>query len=379
MQPDPPADELRRLLAEVDVPAEAAERLTFHGVWGHVHRRTTAAGLEPPAWLEAEGRGRRAWALEQHLRTLHDLQGLGALLDGAGVSWLVLKGPVLSALYPQPDLRGYTDLDLLVAPHALGAAVAALLEAGWRVVESPADLARRPPVGELHVQGPTGTSVDLHWHPFYRPDHVSRGRVDVADLLARRRDVTVGARPVPALPADAQLVHVAAHAAAGGGNRLRWLCDVGHVVAATAAEDWPAVVATARRWHLAPTVGLMLARTAAHLPVAVPAPVVAELASDRLRTLDALAGRVDPVPGSRAHGSPTAAVARASERRWTGPVTAAAARAGRAGRRRRRASAEARRADVTLLPDGPAALRRFVDAVAASTDLSTRRSRAPRR
>jgi len=371
MQPSPqPVEPVARALSAIEEPAEAIERLSFHGAWGHAHRVTASLGLPSPAWLGEEGAGRRAWALKQHLRTLHDLAELRRVLDAADVPWLTFKGPTLSSLYPHPDLRGYTDLDVLVAPAAFRDAVTALLAAGWPFVEAPADLERRPPVGELHLRGPAGTPVDLHWHLFYRADHLSRSRLDAGALVAARQHTWIGTTGVATLPLGAHLVYVCAHAADGGGNRLRWLTDVAHLASRASADDWSSVVETSRRWGLPETVSLVLWRATRHAGAAVPAWVVPALAGRRARARAALVDLADPLPGSGQHGSATAALARATDRPLG--LTARAVLITRSTERRRRRAqpGERPRRDITTLPGGVESLLRFVDAVTAETPRS---------
>jgi hypothetical protein len=52
----------------------------------------------------------------------------------AGVPWLVVKGPALAELHGAPDLRAYSDLDVLVPSAAFGDALAALESAGAAVL-----------------------------------------------------------------------------------------------------------------------------------------------------------------------------------------------------------------------------------------------------
>ena len=62
------------------------------------------------------------------LRTAADLAPLARALDAADIRWVVVKGPVLSAAYREPNVRSYNDLDVLVHPMDLPA-VLDLLEA----------------------------------------------------------------------------------------------------------------------------------------------------------------------------------------------------------------------------------------------------------
>ena len=360
MQPTPlPVEVVARAVAAVDRPAEARERLTFHGAWGHAHRVTESLGLPVPGWLADEGAGRRAWALRQHLRTLHDLVELRRVLDAAGVPWLAFKGPTLSAMYAFPDVRGYTDLDVLVDPADLGAAVTALLAARWPFVEASEDLDRRPPVGELHLTGPAGTPVDLHWHLVYRPDHPSRGRLDPGSLVAGRRLMRIGATDMATLPLPAHIVYVCAHAAAGGGNRLRWLTDVAHLASRASTADWSGVVETSRAWGVARSVALVLSRAVSQVDAPVPSWVTSTLTGRRARTLAALVELADPLPGSREHRSTTAALARVADH----PLGSAAGVVLGVRSARRRRDPTPPRHDLLMTPGGVDPLLRFVDAV----------------
>ena len=358
-----PVELVADALSAVQDPAEAIERLSFHGAWGHAHRKGSAQGLQFPSWLADEGAGRRAWALENHLRALHDMAELRTVLDAAGVPWLTFKGPTLSVLYGQPDLRGYTDLDVLVSPVDLPAAVTALLDGGWPFIDWQSSLDRRPPMGELHLTGPAGTPVDLHWHLFFRADHPSRSRLDPAALVAARRYTRIGGGLVPTLPLGEHVAYVCAHAAAGGGNRLRWLLDVGHLAARATEHEWRDVVNSSRAWGVPASVSLVLSRASRHIGADVPAWVMATLAGRAPRSLFAVVEMIDPLPRSREHRSATSVLACATDRQAT-----AIARAVLLHRRRRWGLDLRPRREVTSMPGGLRSLNRFVEAVAVEAD-----------
>jgi hypothetical protein len=57
-------------------------------------------------------------------RVVAGLAQVADVLDGAGIPWVVVKGPAVAyGLYPEPTLRQAGDLDILVAPSDLPAAV----------------------------------------------------------------------------------------------------------------------------------------------------------------------------------------------------------------------------------------------------------------
>src|SRR4029453_10505026 len=81
--------------------------------------------------LERRGGSRRE-AASHHLVVRGVLSRVGAVLDAAGIPWLVFKGPVLSSsVYCDPGMRRYSDLDILVPPDRFPDAVIAMEAAGF--------------------------------------------------------------------------------------------------------------------------------------------------------------------------------------------------------------------------------------------------------
>ena len=103
-------------------------------------------------------------AQARHLRAMEDLALVVEALEAAGVGFLVVKGPALVATcYAGPHLRSYVDLDLLVRPRYLRAAVVALAEVGFSVLDANWPVLTANEVQELRLEGPTGGALDLHW------------------------------------------------------------------------------------------------------------------------------------------------------------------------------------------------------------------------
>ena len=72
----------------------------------------------------------------QHLFGVQQLCSLLAAFDRASVPVIPLKGPALGeALYRDPGLRPFTDLDLLVRRADVARAVALLSNLGYRALE----------------------------------------------------------------------------------------------------------------------------------------------------------------------------------------------------------------------------------------------------
>jgi hypothetical protein len=243
----------------------------------------TAAGLRDvdgvPADVVAALAAQRDRDLSRHLLALADLAAVAAVLDPLGVDWLVLKGPALAErAYARPELRGYKDLDLLVRPAHFGRALRALEEADVPVLDRNWLLLRREQRGQVHLQGPLGTLVDLHWHVLNRLR--TGAHVDLDGLHDRAVTADLGGVRARVLAPTDLLLHVAVHAALSGGTRLVWVKDVERG-ASDPAVDWDALVRRAEQWELARPVGGMLHRAVSLLDAPVPGEVLTRLGGGR--------------------------------------------------------------------------------------------------
>lgn len=213
------ADRVATLLAENDVPA-------------HVRERLSATSERAAA--------RNAKAME-------DLEQVDRCLASAGISYLLVKGPVLAQrVYDRPAQRHFFDLDLVVRESEIDAAQAALEELGYRlwggdryfgfVPAGAARLARATSVMRaslrrfghelaLVTDGHRRMPIDLHWHL------LPPGRIHPAacrHLWEGTTTTALGRLVVPVLPPEATVLHLAMHAWSNRpwGFALLHLCDV---------------------------------------------------------------------------------------------------------------------------------------------------------
>lgn len=243
-----PADDLGLAMAP-----GTAQLASFHGVASYVDRMLQSEISHGDETDRIALRAMRNGVALNHLRVVNDLHWLRGIFDAADVPWLVLKGPVLAQLaHGDPALRAYSDIDVLVPPVRLGAALAALEGNGATVIDRNWDLIRRSLKGEVHVELPSGSLLDLHWHLLNSARLRRSFSVDPRSLFERARIVEVGPVPVQTLSAEETIVYVALHAMLSGGHRLVWLKDVERLIVVDGAEP-ASVVRTAQLWgaHLA--------------------------------------------------------------------------------------------------------------------------------
>lgn len=175
-------------------------------------------------------RSRQAVALHDELVTL---------LEGVGVPVLVLKGTVVAArAHGDVARRHVGDLDLLVGPAQVSAAVAHLREAGFSParIDMPADCVepagtlaavlsdprRYPLLKAISLRRDPGEHLELHWRLF-RNEHLLP--VDPAWLASPER-IDVAGVGTPVLPLEVLWRYLLAHGADDRWVRLKWLADV---------------------------------------------------------------------------------------------------------------------------------------------------------
>jgi hypothetical protein len=217
---------------------------------------SAAAGMVD---IDADMAGRLQRQLDAEAIRAVQLEGelirLAPALEHLGA--VVLKGAVLAhAAYPDPLLRPFTDLDLLVPGDRVAHAISVFATYGYertRPEPAPGYDAR---VGKAVTLGhPGGVVIDLH-------RTLAAGRagegVDVEELVANRRRIPVGSDTVPAPSWEAHLVECALHAVVGDGLArplsLRDIAEVAH----HPSLDPGAAAELALRWQAAELVGLGL-------------------------------------------------------------------------------------------------------------------------
>lgn len=314
--------------------AAALTRLAqFHHVaaWLNVTWRDAALAPELREALQRE------WAasLATHLQACATLGELVDALDSD--PWLVVKGPALAELhYPRPDLRTYTDLDIVIPADAVDRTVAALTNLGYQLTGPSFALARERRVGQLGLVSPGGVAVDLHWELVKDLSMRTRFAVATDALLDRAHWVTIGGRRMRTLSTTDTLLHVAVHACLSGVQRLAWTNDL-HQVVATTEPDWVAVVERARDWGAQHLVGAMLLRCRRLLGTPVPDDVLTELAPPRAwRLVERRAALAAGVPA----GAAGRVASRVHHRAAVGGYRFAVAEAGGIARARLRGPAE---------------------------------------
>lgn len=211
-----------------------------HGVQVLVHK-ALASLTELDDRLRAQLTAREdVQRIQMRALLLHaELKKLDALLSQHGIAYVPLKGTSLSArLYGDACLRQMKDIDVLVPPHQLAAAIAALEQAGYQV-ELPAALRSEQ---QLHLVRKVFWHLQCH-HPQKRIQlelHWRFERRAQSDCEARWWQ-WLAARGTRA-EAYYELLYLCLHGSGHGWVRLKWLTDVAIYQRRFDADDWRALL-----------------------------------------------------------------------------------------------------------------------------------------
>ncbi|MCC6173988.1 MAG: nucleotidyltransferase family protein [Chloroflexi bacterium] len=276
------AGALERSAAAVQNWPAVAELAAQHGVAGFIRRAAGQAGLGlPPNILQAL-RAIGVAEIAHRARLDAALARILPELEAAAVLTIVLKGPALArSIYPEPLLRSYSDIDLVVRERDEAAAARVLVAAGFPEVEHGAEVARRAQAGDVHegcafhrVFLTTGVMIELHLDPLQM------------GLRPTREDARWRyTRSIPGLPGALmlgpvdQIVQLSVHVHKHGFSRLIWLKDLDLLVRTYAADmDWQAVRIAARAEGVNGSVWYALTLTRAIFGTPLPPGVLVSLA-----------------------------------------------------------------------------------------------------
>lgn len=153
---------------------------------------------------------------------------------------IVLKGPAISdRLYPDPGLRPYNDLDLMVARESLEEAKTALSAIGYeaRIQFRPGfEVAHGHTLDLVRPVGRKSVHVEVHW----------RVSDDLLGEAISHASLSESAEPVPGVPGAAypsppdQLLVCALHLMSHREKRLAWLEDIRRLNLAATEAEWDA-------------------------------------------------------------------------------------------------------------------------------------------
>lgn len=179
------------------------------------------------------------------------------LLAAAGITPVALKGlDLLHRVYGSIDERILDDVDLLIRPGELPAAIAALEHAGWH---APPDPQRTHYIRSSHhlplcSPGPIGVEFELHWNLAQE----MRYAIDSEGLIDRALPLEVGSHRILRLDDHDHVAHqLLHHFTHYFDRRVKWAVDL-NLLARAEGFEWERVVSRIREWGATAACGMSL-------------------------------------------------------------------------------------------------------------------------
>ncbi len=234
--------------------------LAKQGIAPYVRHRLRKAGLLNRLAPEAAAQLTLGYSLSAvHEAAQHEgtLTGILSVLDAASVEVVILKGMALAhTVYPSPQLRPKSDIDLWIPGTQATQAVQALMAAGFRLDDdvNVADVVRWQE-GELPLtlDRAAACRVELQFPPLRGLWARQCARIDHEAMWRRAVPVVIDGHAARILCTSDALLHVAFHQAINHQFTypcwLRSLLDV-HLLVLNGAPDWELILESARAWRL---------------------------------------------------------------------------------------------------------------------------------
>jgi hypothetical protein len=202
-------------------------------------------GVDDPVMGKLKGIYRQAWSKNQTL--FHEMAGVIAHLQNAGIKTMLLKGASLSLLYYKNNgARPMADIDVLIPLKQIRPATDLLQKAGWTspLPLTDLDVSYGHAIGLMNSRG---KEFDLHWRPFNGcRDEYEKDFWDSA-LPVKLANVN----SLAPNPTD-MLFHVIIHGVVWNPvPPIRWIADAVTLInSADYTIDWQRLVNLARKHHL---------------------------------------------------------------------------------------------------------------------------------
>ncbi len=184
------------------------------------------------------------YSLMNNSRLMKRLEPLLEAFNDRGIPLFILKGPALCmTVYPDPGLRPFTDLDLLIRRQDLPAAKEIMPRLGYELVSgcyrNPDHLNEQLGCEWSYVN--QGTVAEIHWDLL---DKLAPYSIDIERFHRKAVKKKVGGKEVLIFSPENQLMHLCLHQYKHHWENLRELTDIHAVLVEYGdAMDWEQVLA----------------------------------------------------------------------------------------------------------------------------------------
>jgi hypothetical protein len=212
-----------------------------HRVVGLVHDGLRSAQISVPTNVSSIVAEQAAALVRKNLALAAEAARLQGLFEEANVTVVFVKGVSLAKLaYGNLGIRHSQDLDLLVPPDSFPTATSLMERAGYHRFNPSAAvhgdqllqlMTMRKDFGYVHERGEP--QLELHWRLFLNPRFLDETSLFVPSRIVPLSE-NIGLRT---LGKDDLFIYLCAHGALHWWYQLKWLADVGALLARSPMND----------------------------------------------------------------------------------------------------------------------------------------------
>lgn len=277
---------LNRLLKDVK-PEILIARANYHGLSPILYYllRKAAPGNSKFSFLLEKLR--KEYIEQTAITMAYDnlLSGVQTILSEEAVEFIVFKGYILANLiYPEPNTRPFSDIDILIRKRDFHKTVRILRENGFirrkfTFPDLPESIIRKYEFSfHLHKKDNIPLNLDIHTnlceslHPFYFP---------VEEFWKNTRNITVKDTEITILGAENLLISQCIHVLKHFFFKLIWIYDV-HRIIETLEIDWNKLIEFTRKHGISKVVFWTFILSRELFDTAVPDYILSQLSPSKL-------------------------------------------------------------------------------------------------
>ena len=252
-----------------------------HGVTPFLYCRARSLGLKLPEQIEKEWLGIYLYQIAEEKKARQQVRELKEILDPEGIPFILLKGAsAMLRLYPQPGLRTFVDLDILIPSDTVFHFKQAMMTAGYKHLS-----ARNSPEDEELLK------FDAHLDPLSKEEgfmieaHLNvlgvKGYHSFAnpDLWQEKEETNIDGINIEHLSTEHfiihTLLHYSKHLSDEGFSEIKWLIDLLYAIK-TWKIDWSKVWDISRKWGVEKDVFPVMATLNQYWETRIPLAIASE-------------------------------------------------------------------------------------------------------
>lgn len=253
----------------------------LHGVTSFLYYKARSLGIKLPEQIEKEWLGIYLYQIAEEKKARKQIKELKETLDPEGIPFILLKGTsAMLRLYPQPGLRTFVDLDILIPVDMVDQFKRAMVDGGYKPLSarnSPEDEELQKFDSHLDPLCKDGSlMVETHLNIIgINGDHL----VANSDIWQGKEETWTDGIKVGHLSKEQFIVHALFHSSRHlsdeGFAEIKWLIDLLYTIREWKI-DWLEVKDIARKWAVEKKILPVMATLNYYWQADIPLPIASE-------------------------------------------------------------------------------------------------------